>query len=64
MIDIRTFFPVDFDVDKVPVHDPGYLFVFKTFVFHNMAPVACRVSDADKEGFVLFFGPEKDLRLP
>src|SRR5688572_23336864 len=55
-IDIRALFAVDFDVDKVLVHESGDSFVFKRFMCHDMAPVTGGISDAEKDGFVFCAG--------
>ncbi len=40
LIQVRTFFPVDFDVDEVLVHQRRHLFALEGLVLHHVAPVA------------------------
>ena len=39
LVQVRPFFPVDFNINKMPVHDGGCFRIFKTFPFHDMTPV-------------------------
>ena len=52
-IDIGSLFAIDFDVHEVRVHDLRDLFVFKRFVRHHVAPVACRIADREKDRLLL-----------
>ena len=40
VIEVGPFFTVDFNVDKMLVHQGRNLGVFKGFVLHDMAPMA------------------------
>ena len=60
-VHIAAFFAVNFYIDKIAVHDGGYLGIFKTFVFHYVAPMASAVTNANEQGFVLFAGQGKGL---
>ena len=63
-INIRPFFPVDFNGDVVFVEDLCHLRIFKGFVRHDMAPVACGIANAEEDGFVLLFRPVQSLCTP
>ena len=39
LVDVRTFFAIDFDTHKVLVQDFCDCFVFETFVLHHVTPV-------------------------
>ena len=51
-VQVRSFFPVHFDIDKMLVHHPGGVWVFEGFMFHDMAPVAGCVANAQKDRFI------------
>ena len=44
-IDIRPFFAIDFDIDKIPVHQISDGVIFKRLPFHHVAPVASRIAN-------------------
>src|SRR5436190_23579884 len=50
-INIGTFFPIDFDIHKFAIHDPGHVFAFERFVSHDMTPVASRVTNRQEDWF-------------
>ena len=51
--DGRPFFAIDFDIHKIAIHDGGDFFALEGFVRHNMAPVAGRVANREKDRFIL-----------
>src|SRR5215207_8494643 len=53
MVKIWTFFPVNFDVDKVFVHNCSRGLIFKTFLFHYMAPMTSRIPHTHQNRFIL-----------
>ena len=55
---------LSFYADEMIVHKLGDGFVFKGFSFHDVAPVAGRVSDAEEYGFVFVFSPLQRLIPP
>jgi hypothetical protein len=52
-VHIRPLLAVHLDGDKILVEESGDGSVFKRFALHHVAPVAGRVADAQKDGFVL-----------
>ncbi len=46
LVEIRSFFTVNFDVDEVLVHQLCNRLVLKRLVLHYMTPVTCRIADA------------------
>ncbi len=63
-IDVRTFFPIDFDVDEVFIHEGRCFFVFERFMGHYMAPVTGGIPDAQKDGFVFGAGLREGFLAP
>ena len=55
-IHIGTLFPVNFDWNKGAVEHCRNFLRFERFMRHDMAPVAGRITDAQKNGLVLPFG--------
>jgi hypothetical protein len=49
-IDSWKFFAIDLDVDEVLIHHSSHLLIFETFMRHDMAPMACAVTNAQKHG--------------
>ena len=45
LVEVWSFFAIDFDVDEQPVHDVGRARILERFVGHDMAPVAGRISE-------------------
>jgi hypothetical protein len=45
LIEIGPLFPIHLDIYKMPIHEFGNRLVFKRFFFHNVAPMAGRVTD-------------------
>ena len=64
MIEVRPFFAVDLDGDKVRVDQPRCLFVGEGFLLHDVAPVAGRIADRQEDRLVLAPGPFERLRPP
>ena len=56
VVDVRAFFAVEFDGDEFFVDDGGDGVAFEAFAFHDVAPVAGAVADAEEDGFVFAFG--------
>ena len=55
LIEVRSFFSIDFDVDEVVVHQLRDLFVLERLVFHHMTPVTRRITDAQQNRLVISF---------
>src|SRR5882672_2433474 len=53
LVHVRPFLPVNFDADKMLVQEFGQLLFLERLAFHDMAPVAGRVTDAEKNRLVL-----------
>ena len=49
LVDVGSLFPIDLDVDEVPVHQRSRVVVFEAFVRHHMAPVARRIADRQQD---------------
>ena len=67
-IDIGPFLAIDFDVHKLAVHDRRHLRALERLVRHDVAPVAGRITDGEKDRFVLasrfrerFLAPRKPV---
>ena len=63
-VDVRALLAVDLDVDEMAVHefrDPG---VLEAFVRHDMAPVACGITDRQKYGPIRRLGFGQRLGPP
>lgn len=56
VVDVGSFFAVEFDADEVPVEGFGDFWVFEGLVGHDMAPVAGGIAYAEEDGFVLASG--------
>ena len=54
-IDVRSFLAIDLDTDEPRVQLPGDVGILERLVRHDMAPVAGRIADRQKDRFV--FGP-------
>ena len=52
LIEIRTFFAIDLDVDEVVVHQLGDGLVFERLVLHHVTPVTGGVADAEQNRLV------------
>ena len=52
LVEIGTLFAIDFDIHKVFIHEFGDRFVLERFVLHHVAPVTCRISNAEEDGLV------------
>ena len=64
LVYIRAFFAVYLDVYEMGVHDRGDIGVGEHLAFHDVAPVAGRVSDGQEDGFPLPAGAFDRLRAP
>ena len=64
LVDVRPLLAVDFDVHEQLVHDGGNLFVFETFMSHDMTPMAGRVSDREQDRPIAALGLAKGVRTP
>ncbi len=47
-VEVGAFFPVDLDVDEVPIHLCRRFRILEGFVGHDMAPVAGGISDGEE----------------
>ncbi len=56
LVDVWPLFAVDLDVDEQVVHHPCGVFVFKTLVRHDMAPMAGGVADREQDRLVAALG--------
>jgi hypothetical protein len=63
-VNIGAFFAVNFDVDETLIREGGSFGVFKRLVRHNVAPVTCRVTYAEKNGLVFNSGFCQSLIAP
>src|SRR5207244_805200 len=50
LIQVRPFLAIYLDTDKMPVEDVRHFCILEALVLHDMAPVAGRVADAEKDG--------------
>lgn len=64
MIKIRTFFPVNLDIDEIAVHQRGNCRIFKTLPFHYMAPMAGSIAYANQYRLLLRPGSFQRLLSP
>ena len=64
IVQVRALLAVDFDADKMGIHDGCCRCIFKTFLFHHMAPMASRVADGYQDGFVFFICSRQSLWTP
>src|SRR6266404_1998864 len=53
LVHVWPFLAIDFDADEMLVEKLGHFLALERFTFHDVAPVAGRVADADKDRFVL-----------
>ena len=67
-VDVRPFFAIDLDVHELAIHDRGDLRVLERFVRHDVAPVAGRIADGEKDRLILparfcksFFAPREPI---
>ena len=63
-VNVGPLLPVHLDAYKMFVELCRHLLIFKGFVGHYMTPMASGVAYAEKNGFVLAFGPRKRLVAP
>ncbi len=64
LVEVGAFFAIHLDVDEMLVHHCGYVYIFKRFVRHHMAPVAGGITYREQDGFVLFAGETQCVRVP
>src|SRR5205807_10193645 len=64
VIYVGSFFTINFNRNKMLIHQASDVFVLEGFALHDMAPVAGRVANTEQDGFVLllrllqgFFAP-------
>ena len=53
LVDVGTLFAVHLDAHEVGIEIAGHLVVLEGFAFHDVAPMAGRVADAQEDGLVL-----------
>src|SRR4051812_24189102 len=53
LIQIRSLFPIDLDIDKVLIHHFCHFLIFKALSLHDVTPVASRIPNAQENGLVL-----------
>jgi hypothetical protein len=63
-VEIWTFLAVDLDIDEAIIHDLSDSLILKGLLFHDMAPVARGITDAEENGLILSFGPAEGLLSP
>ncbi len=64
LIDVRTLFAIDLDVDEQLVHDARGRVVLEALMRHHVAPVARRVADRQQDRLVGALGFGERLRAP
>src|SRR5690606_40569541 len=67
MVYLGVLLPVHFDADKLPVHQFSGFLILKTFLFHDMTPVAGSVTDTYQHRLLLspgFFKGRLSPRKP
>jgi len=64
IVNVRPLFPVDFDADKMIVHQICGDFIFETFPLHHMTPMASRIPDGNDDRFVFYFCFSQGFRSP
>src|SRR5437868_5163563 len=64
MIKIGSFFPVNFDIDEILIHKFCSCFIFKTFFFHYMTPMASGIPNANQYWFILILCPLQSFFTP
>src|SRR5690606_20101452 len=52
LVDVRSFLPVDFDVDEMLVHDCSDGRILEALVGHDVAPVAGGIANGEQDRFV------------
>ena len=61
LVNVRALFAIDFYIDEMCIHQCSDFLVFKTFVFHHMAPMASRITHTDEHQLILRFGLFKNV---
>jgi hypothetical protein len=64
LVDVGPFFAIDLDADEMVIEDAGDVGVFERFPFHDVAPVAGRITDAEEDWFVLLAGAGERFIAP
>ena len=64
LVHVRPLLAVHLDADEMFVENPGNLFVLERFAFHDVAPVAGRVADAEEDRLVFRARPGERLITP
>jgi hypothetical protein len=64
LIDVRTLFAVNFDVDEQLVHHARGSLILKGLVRHDMAPVAGGVADRQQDRLIRTLGLLQRFRPP
>ena len=64
LVHVRPLLAVHLDADEVFVEIRADLFVLKRFAFHDVAPMAGRVADAQEDGLVFAAGFRERLVVP
>ena len=64
LVHIRSFLAVELDADEVLVEEMGDPFVLEGFPFHDVAPVAGRVTYAEEDRLVLPARPREGFLAP
>src|SRR6187402_1683116 len=54
MIKVGSFFSINFYIYKMLIHKTGCFFIFKTFFFHYMTPMAGGVTYTDQNRLIFF----------
>jgi len=64
VVNVWAFLAVNFDVDEMLVHQRRGIGIFEGLMFHDMAPMASRVPNAQKDGLILAAGFFQRLFTP
>ena len=64
LVEVGTLLAIDFDRNKVFVHQLRNLFVLERLALHHVAPMACRIADREEDGLVLGARPRERLVAP
>src|SRR5690606_22830776 len=64
VIQVRPFFTVYFNTDKMLIHQLCRLQILKTFLFHNMTPMAGGIAYTHQYRFIFLLGPCERLFPP
>ena len=64
LVEIGAFFPIDFDTDKMPIHERRNGLVLKRLPLHHVTPVTGGIPDREQDGTVLRFRCLQGFRPP